>query len=301
MDLLNDPKFDDTKPEYYHGMGKHYAPKSFDTVDLPKERWPDFNRWGWDVLMRILWDFSGKYPDYVVGDIRRMFTMSERRIWLWDHAGNGDSVRISSKDNDRLIVVFDHESERSPWATRDGEEGYAPGLDFLTSLQLDEILASDNFPFSKNTAAMTEAYRYRISYESLERYDDFEEMSPETQKFLRERAANHPDRIITSPEVLALGNDFSRENEFGPIDEGEQKWLSKKEIERRPRFLALYEQLIAGNLPTLAELHNLLENDLVTAVAFDAMWCIYDQWLPSPEEQHKRWTKRRENNQGEGT
>jgi hypothetical protein len=285
---LNDPKLDDTKPEYWEGMGKHYAPKNFDTVDLPKERWPDLNRWAWDVFMRQIWDFDGKkYANYRVQDIRHMFTNSERRIWLWDHAGNGDSVRISSEDmSDRLIVVFDHESGRSPWS-KDGDEGLAPGLDFLDDLRMAEILQSDIFPFSKDTPAMTEAYRFKFSYDRIP--DDFNELSEGLQKIYLERFERNPDRIITSPEVLALGNDFSREDEFGPVTEDERKWLTPQEIKRRELFVLLYEQLLRGELPTLKALHKLLKDDLVTATAFDAMWKIYDLWLPSPEERHRRW------------
>jgi len=295
-----DDKFDDTKSEYWDGTLKSYAPKSFDTVDLPKERWPDFNVWGWDVLMAIIWDFDGKYPEYVTGDIRRLFTRSERRLWLWNHFGNGDSVRISSLDsNSRLIVVFDHESERSPWANKDGEEGYAPGMDFISGLDHDEILSSEIFPFSQRTAAMTEVYRYRRSFDHFD-FRDEQDMSDDLKKFLQERLDNNPDRIITSPEVLALGNDFSTDNEFGPINEDERKYMSERQITNRPRFLELYEQLVAGNLPTLRELHDLLQDDSVTAAAFDAMQQIHEHWIPTPEEQHRRWDERRKQRDGNG-
>lgn len=287
-------ELDDTKPEYYEGWRKagmdSLVPKSFNIVDLPRNRWPDFSRWAWTVFMGQIWDFNGDYPDYRVGDLRRLFTLGERRLWLWDHNGAGDFVRISSQDNnDRLIVVFNHEDgERSPWANEPGEYKYAPGLDFLQPIDLDEIYRSDTLPFSDKLASMTEAYRYRISFSSQLLTNMDGEMSDELRAYYEERLEKDPDRIITSPEVLTLGNGFSDEGEFGPVNESELKWLEPEVVERRPRFVKLYEDLLAGNLPTLTELHDLLKHDLVTATAFDAMHRIADQWIPDPEDRHRR-------------
>ena len=59
-------ELDDTKPGYYEawreaGMSS-LVPLSFDIVDIPKDRWPNFKTWAWDVLFGIIGDFDGNIP-----------------------------------------------------------------------------------------------------------------------------------------------------------------------------------------------------------------------------------------------
>lgn len=277
------PEHDDTRPEYYEGWrretekGTHnmssLIPKSFDIVDIPEDRWPDFHRWGWDLFMNQIKDFNGEYAKWRVGDLRRLVTWNDRRIWLWDHNGCGDFVRISSQDmNDRFIVAFDHESERSPYGMN--PEGYAPGFDFVQPIDLAMLAQSDTHPVGDGIAAMTEVYRYRYGFGY--HYADTPEMADLME----------PDRLITSPEVAAIGTSFAPHPVFGG-EFDELRWLTPAQKRRRPKFVELYERLLAGDLPTLRELHRLLKHDLVSAVAFDTMHHIAD-WMLSPEDLHKK-------------
>lgn len=292
--MMLGPEHDDTRPEYYEGWRKateageynmsSLIPKSFDIVDLPEDRWPDFKTWGWGVWMRLIADYDGQYSNYRVSDLRRMISHHDRRTWIWDHNGCGDFVRISSQDmNDRFVVVFDHESGRSPYS--DGNEhGYAPGFDFMQPIDLEMIAQSDEYLAGPNVAAMTEVYRYR--YGSSRSWSSNSSMV----KHLKKMGEWEEDRFITSPEIEAEGNGFAS---WPVFDEDDYKWLSPAVKRRRPAFEDLYYEILTGDLPTLPRLRRLLKNDdLLTAVAFDTMHRVAD-WMLSPDELHKKWMEER--------
>ena len=145
------------------------------------------------------------------------------------------------------------------------------GFEFLQPIDMDELVASDTRPVGHNVAAMTEAYRYRYGFAHRLLKDDDDSADP--------------DRLITSPEIADLKNDFSGES-YGDFN---YDWLDDKQKEHHPLFKQLYDDLVAGKLPALRELHDLLQHDTVTAVAFDVMDQIANFWVLSPEEQHRRY------------
>lgn len=183
--------------------------------------------------------FEGLRGSY---ELERLFTMDHHgnEVWLWSHMGNGDFMRLSNSTNGRWAVVFEHESERSPWGS-DGK--LADGFDWIDRYKLDSIKDSDA------------ALGYPSICEIYFRKRDFKTAPFSDNKFA----------WTTSKEIADLDKTL---DEFGgglphPLD---------------AEYQALYDSLCKGHKPSLQELIDFSGNELVASSAFVALAKI-DEWL----------------------
>jgi hypothetical protein len=116
------------------------------------------------------------------------------QIWVWDRGGSGDFTRISSPViGQRWLVVFDHESERSPWG--EDPEQLADGFEWIDDYDLALLRGSDELLTTSGPMSATEVYK-----SWLDRHTGLR-----TWK--------------TSPTIAELNNDFvSTEPELSPAE-----------------------------------------------------------------------------------
>lgn len=234
-------------------------------VRVDDSRFPDLEDFAWSALLQTLPtsipdmepEILARWENMILGDIERVVSVeqlgTDKVLWVWHHNGAGDFVRISaSQGQARWMVVFNHESERSPYGLdAPNSKGLLlpEGLEWIDDYHIKRLIDSDiqdGDPRFPEVPAITEAYR-RSTFS-----------------------------VTPNKQGLYQGDPYWESSSL--IEQMNQNFVREDDYYDEPKQSAMRAKLKAGHRPTLSELIEYTESDLAAAAAFLKIRQI-DKWL----------------------